>query len=182
MLVASINEKGPLRLADFEARQRLKDFEDRLIDILLIFDATYDTITSLLSRYQDFCIGCDSTWHDGDNMEPDFIVTALQERQKDVHSSRNKVKTLHKKVEGTTNLVSKALGNSSLLCSKMYIPAIKFARPWQRLLSQTARRGSQEGKYHNAATHRKKHERCCSSQGSYNHYAYLPTRDSRIRE
>ena len=109
MLVASIDENDPLRLADFEARQRLKVFEDRLIDILLIFDATYETITSLLSRYQDFCIGCDSTWHDGDKMEPDFIVSALQERQKDVHSSRNKVKTLHKKVEGTTSLVSNLL-------------------------------------------------------------------------
>ena len=114
MLVASIDENDPLQLADFEARQRLKVFEDRLIDILLMFDATYDTITSLLSRYQEFCIGCDSTWRDGGKMEPDFIVSALQERQKDVHSSRNKVKNLHKKVEGTTSLVSKVL--SGIIC------------------------------------------------------------------
>lgn len=106
MLVASVDGKDPLRLADFEERQRLKDFEDRLIDILLIFDATHDTITSLLDRYQEFRIGCDSTWDDGDRTEPDFIVCALQERRQDVYSSRNKVKTLHTKVQGTTNLVS----------------------------------------------------------------------------
>ena len=84
----------------------MKDFEDRLIDILLIFDVTCDTITALLERYQDFRVGGDSRWDDGDKIEPDFIVRALQERGKDVRSSRNKVETLHKKVQGTTNLVS----------------------------------------------------------------------------
>lgn len=115
VLVASIDEKDPLRLVDFEERQRLKDFEDRLIDILLIFDATRDTITSLLDRYQEFCMGCDSTSDGGDGMESDFLFCAFQERQKDVHSSRNKVKTLHKKVQGTTHLVSKR-GVCSQVC------------------------------------------------------------------
>lgn len=107
MLVASVDEKDPLRLADFEERQWLKDFEDRLIDVLLIFDATYDTITSILDRYHKFRISCDSTWYDCTDLESDFIVCALQERRKDVLSGRNKIKTLHKKVQGTTNLVSK---------------------------------------------------------------------------
>lgn len=40
-------------------------------------------------------------------MESDFIVCALQERQNDVISSRNKAKTLHKKIRGTSHLVSK---------------------------------------------------------------------------
>ena len=106
VLVASVDEKDPLRLANFEEGQRLKEFEDRLIDLLLIFDATCDTITSLLDKYQDFCMGCDSTSDDGDRTESDFIVCALQERQRDVHSSRNKVKTLYKKVQGTIHLVS----------------------------------------------------------------------------
>ena len=106
VLVASIDEKDPLRFADFEERQRLKDFEDRLIDLLLIFDATHDTITSLLDRYKDFCIDYDSTSDGGDMRESDFLVCAFQERQKDVCTSRNKVKTLHTKVQGTTSLVS----------------------------------------------------------------------------
>ncbi|KAL9136704.1 MAG: hypothetical protein Q9175_002081 [Cornicularia normoerica] len=118
VLVASIDEKDPLQLADFEERQRLKDFEDRLIDILLIFDATSDTITSLLDRYQEFCIGYDSTSDGGDGTESDFIICALQERQKDVLSSRNKVKTLHKKVQGTTNLLSTLLDHGNGLSLK----------------------------------------------------------------
>ncbi len=107
MLIASVDEKDTLWLPDFAERQNLKDFEDRLIDIVLIFDATCDTISSLLDRYKNFCTGCDSKRDGGDTMESDFIVCALQERQKDVHSNRNRVKTLHKKVQGTTNLVSK---------------------------------------------------------------------------
>ena len=183
MLVASVDEKNPLRLADFEERQRLKAFEDRLIDIILIFDATCDTITSLLDRYQEFRIGCDSTWGGGDRMQPDFIVCAFQERQKDIHSSRNKVKTLHKKVQGTTNLVSKCFLESQVSCSLTYVfPAIESAGPWKRILPQTACGGSQEGKYHNAATHRKKHKRCCSSQGAYHSYVDLPSCDGRISE
>lgn len=117
VLVASIDQTDPLQLADFEERQRLKDFEDRLIDLLLIFDANYDTLTSLLDRYQDFCINCHSTSEDGDRRKSDFIVDALQEKQKDIYSSRNKIKTLHTKVRGTTSLLSSLLdhGNGSSL-------------------------------------------------------------------
>lgn len=107
MLVGSVDLDDPLRLANFEERQMLKDSEDRLIDMLLILDATCDTITSLLDRYQCFRVGFDSNWDDGNRVGSDLIVCALQERQKDVQSSRNKVKSLHKKVQGTTNLVSK---------------------------------------------------------------------------
>ena len=108
--------KDQLRLADFEERQRLKDLEDRLIDILLIFDVTCDTITSLLDRYRNFHIGCDRKYHDDDKTEPDFIVCALQERRKDVLASRIKVKALHKKIQGTTNLVSNFILQSKVGC------------------------------------------------------------------
>lgn len=117
MLVGSVDLKDPLRLADFEERQMLKDSEDRLIDMLLIFDATCDTITSLLDKYQNFRVGCDSSWDGGNRMGSDLIVCALQERQEDVQSSRNKVKSLHKKVQGTTNLVSKCFLNIQVHCT-----------------------------------------------------------------
>ena len=183
MLVASVDGKDPLRLADFEERQRLKDFEDRLIDILHIFDATYDTITSLLDRYHNFRSSCDSTWYDGNNMESDFIVCALQERRKDVLSSRNKVKTLHKKVQGTTNLVSKwFLYHQVGFTLTRTLLAVKSVGPGQRILTQTACRGGKERKYHNAATYRKKHKRCSNSQGAHNHYAYIPSCYCRIGE
>ena len=183
MLVASVDENDPLRLADFEERQWLKDFEDRLIDILLIFDATYDTITSILDRYHKFRISCDSTWYDRNDVESDFIVCALQERQKDVLSSRNKIKMLHKKVQGTTNLVSKnslnyQVGNTLI----DILLAVESLGPKQRILTQTAGRGGKKRKYHNAATHREKHKRCSNSQGTYNHYAYIPSCYSRIGE
>lgn len=125
MLVGSVDLKDPLRLADFEERQMLKDSEDRLIDMLHIFDATCDTITSLLDRYQSFRVGCDSNWYDSNRMGSDLIVCALQERQKDVQSSRNKVKSLHKKVQGTTNLVSKCFLKYEVHCTLKILPSYR---------------------------------------------------------
>ena len=183
MLVASTDDNDPLRLADFEERQRLKEFEDRVIDIILAFDATHDTVTSLLDKYQEFCISHGSASDTDDRMESDFIVCALQERLKDVHSSRNKLKTLHKKVQGTTNLVSKQiLASQGRLVLKPLSPAIESAGTWEWIFTQTACRRSQEREYHHAATHREKHKRCSSCQGAYHHYFDLPTCHGRICE
>lgn len=106
VLVASIDEKDPLRLIDVEERQRLKDFEDQLTDIVLVLDSTHDTITSLLEKYQQFCRDNSSLETACNPSDFDPIESALQEKQRDVRSSRRKIETLHTKVRGTTDLVS----------------------------------------------------------------------------
>lgn len=103
--MASINEKDPLQLLNIEERQVLKDFEDLLIDNMLILDSTRDTISSLLNNYQSY-------WHNsqheskkyvtGDN---DLIIIALRERMSEVSSSSRKIDTLHRKVQGSIKLV-----------------------------------------------------------------------------
>lgn len=91
---------------DVEERQKLKDFEDQLTDITLVLDSTHDTIISLLEKYQQFCRDFRTMAADGNQNDFDSINHALQEKQKDVTSSRQKVETLHTKVRGTTDLVS----------------------------------------------------------------------------
>lgn len=51
LVVASIDEKDPLQLLNIGERQVLKDFEDLLIDNLLMLDSTLDTIASLIVNY-----------------------------------------------------------------------------------------------------------------------------------
>jgi len=91
---------------DVEERQKLKDYEDQLTDIILVLDLTHDTITSLLEKYRQFCRDFYIMAEDDNPNGFDTIDCALQEKQKDVRSSRQKVETLHTKVRGTTDLVS----------------------------------------------------------------------------
>ncbi len=101
--MASIDGKDPLQALDVEERQRLKHLEDQVIDILLVLDATCDTVVALHEKYKQFCLSAE---HDVETDEIDFIETALSEKQQDVISNRKKLETLHSKVQGTTNLVS----------------------------------------------------------------------------
>ena len=107
--MASINEEDSLQVVNVEERQRLKDFEDRIIDIILVLDSTYDTVLSLCDRYNQYRqdVG-DKAEGFGDNGF-DYLDFALQEKQRDVESNRRKVQTLRTKVQSTTELVRRYL-------------------------------------------------------------------------
>jgi hypothetical protein len=45
--LASIESSGPIRITEFEERQRLKQVEDKIVDLLIIMDSTLDTVDSL---------------------------------------------------------------------------------------------------------------------------------------
>ena len=88
-----------------EERQRLKEFEDQILDVILVLEATNDTILSLAESYrrfrQDPCL-----WEEPGDGVHDAIDYALQEKLRDVSSSRKKVETLHAKLKSTIELVS----------------------------------------------------------------------------
>ena len=88
-----------------EEGQRLKELDDQILDVILVLDATNDTILSLLDNYrqfrQDSCI-----WEEPGDGVQDAIEFALQEKLKDVSSSKKKVETLHAKLKSTIDLVS----------------------------------------------------------------------------
>ena len=93
-------------LLDIEERQALKDFEDLLIDNMLILDSTRDTISSLLNNYRSYWRNSRHESKDYDAHDDDLIIIALQERISEVSSSSRKIDTLHRKVQGSIKLVS----------------------------------------------------------------------------
>lgn len=106
VLVASLPEKGPLQLLTFEERQVLKDCEDTLIDVMLILESTLDTICSLASVYTSYSRDCLGRPKEIRADGLDMIDIALQEQYKGVSSYKKQVKALHRKVQGTIQLVS----------------------------------------------------------------------------
>ena len=117
ILVASLPEKEPTQLLTFEERQILKDSEDSLIDVLLILDSTLEIIKSLVSAYARYSHDCstrskEADAHDLDMIKKeadahhlDMIEIALNEQHQEVRLHRRQVETLHKKVQGTMQLV-----------------------------------------------------------------------------
>ena len=103
MLVASIEADDPTQTIDVEERQRLKDLEDQIIDIMTVLESTKDTIVSLLEKYnqcrRDFGRGVDNAGFDP-------IDFALREKHRDVDFNRKRVETLHIKIKSTIELVS----------------------------------------------------------------------------
>ena len=96
-----------------EERQRLKDFEDQIVDIIMVLDSTSDTIILLHEKYDQFRCDAsdDSEDYKGDKL--DSIHLALQEKRRDVDSSRRKVANLHTKVKSTIELVRQRLSIAS---------------------------------------------------------------------
>jgi len=89
-----------------DERQILKDFEDAIIDMLLVLDSTTDTISSLLDNYKQFCLDIDVNPLETNGEEFDPVAFALREKHREVMFSRKKIETLQTKVQGMSNLVS----------------------------------------------------------------------------
>ena len=94
-----------MQLLNVEERQILKDYEDLLIDNLLVLDTTLDTIASLLSNYQSHRRSSQLQSREIPTDDIDLISIALQEQKSGVSSSRRKIETLHRKVQGSIKLV-----------------------------------------------------------------------------
>lgn len=96
--------RGPLAgIIDFEInfvdRQQLKQMEDKVLDVMIIFDSTLDTITNLLEQYKAWC-ATRSVIGDYDN-----IANGFQEQCREISLNRKKIETLHQRLKGTASLV-----------------------------------------------------------------------------
>jgi len=99
-----------------DEHQILKDFEDAIIDMLLVLDSTIDTISSLLDNYKQFCLDIDVNPLETNGEEFDPVAFALREKHREVMFSRKKIETLQTKVQGMSNLVSMHITHSCILC------------------------------------------------------------------
>jgi hypothetical protein len=84
---------------NFEDRQTLKAIEDRVLDLITIFESTSDTICTLIEEYEFLC----NAVKDG---RPDRTLYRLRDNLREVGLYKNKAKTLYQRVQGTTLLVS----------------------------------------------------------------------------
>ena len=91
-------------LTDFQVnfvdRQRLKMIEDKVLDLVIIFESLYNTLSKLRRQCELHCMGdrcvdctCSST------------VEELQEQMHEAQVNLKKVDVLYKRAQGTAQLV-----------------------------------------------------------------------------
>ena len=109
VVLASVDGKGLIQVVEFEERQRLKQVEDKILDVKTVLDSTLDTVSSLIEKYTD--LSRLEVNHRGINaeLERDSIVFGLQEKGREVVLTRKTVDVLHAKIQGTMKLVSSIL-------------------------------------------------------------------------
>ena len=96
-----------MQLVDVEERQTIKDFEDSIVDMLLVLDSTIDTISSLVENYKRFCLDTEANPVGTNSEDFDPVAFAFQEKHREVIFNRKKIETLQTKVQGMSSLVSK---------------------------------------------------------------------------
>jgi hypothetical protein len=105
VVMASIDDDSPIRITEFEERQRLKQVEDKILDLLIIMDSTLDTIDSLSHNYGELQLQSALAVQRAVVPNNDPISFALAEKRRDVLLYKSKVEALRWKVKGTTKLV-----------------------------------------------------------------------------
>jgi hypothetical protein len=89
-----------LSTLSFLDRQRVKVLEDQILDLVTIFDSLYDTLSRLQQQCRRHCAG---------DACPDCtcsnIIEELEEQMHDVQLNLKKVDLLHKRAQGTAQLV-----------------------------------------------------------------------------
>jgi hypothetical protein len=82
----------------FLDRQKIKLLEDKMLDLVMIFDSLFDTLSNLERECRAHCLGfapCSCT----------TICTELAECMQQTQLHLKKVKVLHKKIQNTAQLV-----------------------------------------------------------------------------
>ena len=94
-----------IRVTEFTERQRLKQIDDDLLDVLTVLNSTLDTIETLQQEYLRDDLQ-QALGHKNTSISTgDAIMVGLQQREKEVHLYLAKTENLRAKVAGTTELV-----------------------------------------------------------------------------
>jgi hypothetical protein len=83
----------------FDDRQTLKVVEDRVLDLITIFESTLDTISTLIAEYEFLNNGTKDS-------KPDRTLHRLRDNLREVSLYQGKVKALYNRIQGTSILVS----------------------------------------------------------------------------
>jgi hypothetical protein len=85
---------------NFVDRQRLKMIEDKVLDLVIIFESLYNTLSKLQRQCRNHCLGNDCV----DCICPS-IVEELEEQMHEAQVNLKKADILHKRAQGTAQLV-----------------------------------------------------------------------------
>ena|SRR5438045_2485192 len=110
--VKSESEKlSPLTNFDlnFVDRQRLKMIEDKVLDLVIIFESLHNTLSKLIRQCQSHCLG--STCID---CSCAITIEELDEQIHEVQVNLKKADILHKRAQSTAQLV----GPFALMCGQ----------------------------------------------------------------
>jgi hypothetical protein len=85
---------------NFIDRQRLKMIEDKVLDLVIIFESLYNTLSKLRRQCEvhcmgDACVGC-ACWS---------TIEELEEQMHEAQVNLKKADVLHKRAQGTAQLV-----------------------------------------------------------------------------
>jgi len=101
--VSETERLSPLKdfAVNFIDRQRLKMIEDKVLDLVIIFESLYHTLAKLKQQCQNHCLGEDCV-----DCTCSSTVDELEEQMHEAQVNLKKADILHKRAQGTAQLVS----------------------------------------------------------------------------
>ncbi|KAL3421149.1 hypothetical protein PVAG01_07594 [Phlyctema vagabunda] len=124
---------------NFADRQVLKVVEDRVLDLITIFESTADTISTILERYGlIYNTSNNQPWHDQ-------VTINLKDNLREVELYRKKADTLHKMVQGTASLLSDLLDYENAKTAEENSKALAVLAQESREENITMRKLTEEG-------------------------------------
>jgi hypothetical protein len=91
-------------LTDFEVnfvdRQRLKMIEDKVLDLVIVFESLHNTLSKLIRQCQSHCLGKACA-----DCSCIITIEELEEQVHEVQVNLKKADVLHKRAQGTAQLV-----------------------------------------------------------------------------
>lgn len=107
IITADVEGRGVVKITEFEDRQRLKQLEDQVLDLLLVLESTLDVINALINCYKSFqSLQIEKA---AQNPSVDVTLCEFQERLNDVNLYVKRAQLLLSKISGTSQLVMKSL-------------------------------------------------------------------------
>lgn len=103
--MADVESEGPIRISDLEERQGLKQIEDSVLDLQIVFASTLDTIDTLIQNYGIYQRRLKGHKYDSTTLDDDLLHMALVEKRRDLLLFVVKLDALRSKVSGTSQLV-----------------------------------------------------------------------------
>jgi hypothetical protein len=86
---------------NFVDRQRLKMMEDKVLDLMIIFESLYNTLSMLQKQCRKHCLGSDCK-----DCTCESTIDELEEQKHEAQVNLSKARILHKRAQATAHLVS----------------------------------------------------------------------------